>query len=74
MSHNQSSDGLQTQRTKYENKRLQNIIADRNQQLHTVEQQLTNTQLSYKHACKNTRMLMALCVLLIGVLAFGGVQ
>ena len=77
MSHNQSSDGLQTQRTKYENKRLQNIIADRNQQLHTVEQQLTNTQLSYKHACKNTRMLMVLCVLcvlLIGVLAFGGVQ
>ena len=74
MSHNQSSDGLQTQRTKYENKRLQNIIADRNQQLHTVEQQLTNTQLSYKHACKNTRMLMALCVLLIVVLACGGVQ
>ena len=74
MSHNQSSDGLQTQRTKYENKRLQNILADRNQQLQTVEQQLTNTQLSYKHACKNTRMLMALCVLLIGVLAFGGVQ
>jgi len=72
MSHNQSSDGLQTQRTKYENKRLQNIIADRNQQLHTVEQQLTNTQLSYKHACKNTRMLMALCVLLIVFLAFGG--
>ena len=74
MSHNQSSDGLQTQRTKYDIKRLQNTLADRNQQLHTVEQQLTNTQLSYKHACKNTRMLMALCVLLIGVLAFGGVQ
>ena len=73
MSHNQSSDGLQTQRTKYDIKRLQNTLADRNQQLHTVEQQLTNTQLSYKHACKNTRMLMALCVLLIGVLAFGGV-
>jgi len=73
MSHNQSSDGLQTQRTKYDIKRLQNTLADRNQQLHTVEQQLTNTQLSYKHACKNTRMLMALCVLLIVVLAFGGV-
>ena len=74
MSHNQNSDGLQTQRTHYENKRLQNMLADRNQQLHTVEQQLTNTQLSYKHACKNTRMLMALCVLLIVVLACGGVQ
>jgi len=74
MSHNQSNDGLQTQRTQYENKRLQNILADRNQQLQTVEQQLTNTQLSYKHACKNTRMLMALCVLLIVVLACGGLQ
>lgn len=74
MSHNQSSDSLQVQRSQYDIKRLQNTLADRNQQLHTVEQQLTNTQLSYKHACKNTRMLMALCVLLIGVLAFGGVQ
>lgn len=74
MSHNQSSDGLQTQRTAYEYNRLQNILADRNQQLQTVEQQLTNTQLSYKHACKNTRMLMAFCVLLIVVLALGGVQ
>ena len=73
MSHNQNSDGLQTQRTQYDIKRLQNTLADRNQQLHTVEQQLTNTQLSYKHACKNTRMLMALCVLLIVVLALGGV-
>ena len=73
MSYNQSSDGLQTQRTQYDIKRLQNTLADRNQQLHTVEQQLTNTQLSYKHACKNTRMLMALCVLLIVVLALGGV-
>lgn len=73
MSHNQSSDGLQTQRTKYDIERLRNTLADRNQQLHTVEQQLTNTQLSYKHACKNTRMLMALCVLLIVVLALGGV-
>ena len=73
MSHNQSSDGLQTQRIQYDIKRLQNTLADRNQQLHTVEQQLTNTQLSYKHACKNTRMLMALCVLLIVVLALGGV-
>ena len=74
MSHNQSSDSLQIQRSQYDIERLRNTLADRNQQLHTVEQQLTNTQLSYKHACKNTRMLMALCVLLIGVLAFGGVQ
>ena len=73
MSRNQSNDGVQTQRTHYENKRLKNILADRNQQLQTVEQQLTNTQLSYKHACKNTRMLMALCVLLIVFLALGGV-
>lgn len=74
MSHNQSNDGLQTQRTQYENKRLQNILAERNQQLQTVEQQLTNTQLSYKHACKNTRMLMVFCVLLIVVMSLGGVQ
>ena len=74
MSHNQSSDSLQTQRSQYDIERLRNTLADRNQQLHTVEQQLTNTQLSYKHACKNTRMLMALCVLLIVVLACGGVQ
>lgn len=74
MSHNQSSDGLQTQRTQYDIKRLQNTLADRNQQLHTVEQQLTNTQLSYKHACKNTRMLMVFCVLLIVIMSLGGVQ
>ena len=74
MSHNQSSDSLQIQRSQYDIERLRNTLADRNQQLHTVEQQLTNTQLSYKHACKNTRMLMALCVLLIVVLACGGVQ
>lgn len=74
MSDNQITDSLQTQRSHYENKRLKNILADRNQQLQTVEQQLTNTQLSYKHACKNTRMLMALCVLLIAAMALGGVQ
>lgn len=74
MSHNQSSDSLQIQRSQYDIERLRNTLADRNQQLHTVEQQLTNTQLSYKHACKNTRMLMALCVLLIVVLALGGLQ
>ncbi len=74
MSHNQSSDSLQIQRSQYDIERLRNTLADRNQQLHTVEQQLTNTQLSYNHACKNTRMLMALCVLLIVVLALGGLQ
>ena len=74
MSHNQSSDSLQIQRSQYDIERLRNTLADRNQQLHTVEQQLTNTQLSYKHACKNTRMLMALCVLLIVALALGGLQ
>lgn len=73
MSHNQNTDSSQTQRTRYENKRLQSLLSDRNQQLHIVEQQLNNTQLSYKHACKNTRMLMALCVLLIVILALGGV-
>ncbi|AAZ18336.1 hypothetical protein Psyc_0473 [Psychrobacter arcticus 273-4] len=65
---------VQTPRAQYENNRLQNILAERNQQLQTVEQQLTNTQLSYKHACKNTRMLMALCVLLIVVMSLGGEQ
>lgn len=74
MLYNQSNDSLQTKRTRSENKRLQSLLSDRNQQLHIVEQQLTNTQLSYKHACKNTRMLMALCVLLIVILACGGVQ
>ena len=77
MSHNQNTDSLQTQRTRYENKRLQDILCERNQRLQIVEQQLTNTQLSHKHACKNTCMLMALCVLLIVIviviLALGGV-
>lgn len=73
MLYNQSNDSLQTKRTRSENKRLQSLLSDRNQQLHIVEQQLTNIQLSHKHACKNTRMLMALCVLLIVVLALGGV-
>lgn len=73
MSHNQNTDSLQTQRTRYENKRLQDILCERNQRLQIVEQQLTNTQLTNKHACKNTCMLMALCVLLIVILALGGV-
>ncbi len=72
MSDIQTTDGVQTQRSRYENKRLQNLLAERNQQLQTVEQQLTNSQISHKHACKNTRMLMAFCVLLIVVLSWGG--
>ncbi|MFK3915745.1 hypothetical protein [Psychrobacter sp. NPDC078501] len=73
MSDIQTTDGVQTQRSRYENKRLQNLLAERNQQLQTVEQQLTNSQISYKHACKNTRMLMVFCVLLIVVMSLGGV-
>lgn len=75
MSHNQNTDSSQTQRTRYENKRLQDILCERNQRLQIVEQQLTNTQLGHKHACKNTRMLTALCILLIVilVLVLGGV-
>ncbi len=73
MSDIQITDGVQTQRSLYENQRLKNLLAERNQQLQTVEQQLTNSQISYKHACKNTRMLMAFCVLLIVVLSWGGV-
>ncbi|MGP4715469.1 hypothetical protein ACTXGL_02365 [Psychrobacter sp. T6-6] len=72
MSDIQTTDGVQTQRSLYENQRLKNLLAERNQQLQTVEQQLTNSQISYKHACKNTRMLMAFCVLLIVVLSWGG--
>lgn len=73
MSHNQNTDSSQTQRTRYESKRLQDILCERNQRLQIVEQQLTNTQLSHKHARKNARMLMALCILLIVILALGGV-
>ncbi len=73
MSHNQNTDSSQTQRTRYENKRLQDILCERNQRLQIVEQQLTNTQLDHKHACKNTRMFMALCILLIVILVLGGV-
>lgn len=73
MSDIQITDGVQTQRSLYENQRLKNLLAERNQQLQTVEQQLANSQISYKHACKNTRMLMAFCVLLIVVLSWGGV-
>ena len=73
MSQYQTNGTVPPTRAQQQIERLQLILAERNQQLQTVEQQLTDTQLSYKHACKNTRMLMALCVLLIGVLAFGGV-
>ena len=73
MSHNQNTDSSQTQRTRYENKRLQDILCERNQRLQIVEQQLTKTQLGHKHACKNTRMFMALCILLIVILVLGGV-
>jgi hypothetical protein len=73
MSHPNIQDILQSSRAQAEFERLSAALNERNQQLHATEQQLTNTQLSHKHACKNTRMLMALCVLLIVVLALGGV-
>lgn len=72
MSDIQNTNRLKMMRSQYENTRLKSTLAERNQQLHTTEQQLTNTQINYKHACKNTRMLMVFCVLLIVVMSLGG--
>lgn len=64
---------IQERREQYELKRLRNMLNERNQQLQTVEQQFSIEQNNLKHSRQNMRLLMALCVLLIVAMVFGGV-
>ena len=63
---------LQERRENYELKRLRALLNERNQQLQTVEQQLDNSQTNYKHSQRNMGLFMALCVVLVLALIFGG--
>ena len=74
MSHPNLIDTLQSPRANAELARLNALLTDRNQQLHHSEQHVDNYKISLKHARRNMRLLMLLCVILILALTLGGVK
>ncbi|MGE6324123.1 hypothetical protein ACQKDA_00155 [Psychrobacter sp. NPDC078370] len=73
MSQYQSNGIVKSSRAQQQIERLQAILFERNQQLQTVENQLTKTEKTVKHARRKSRLLTVFCALLIVVLALGGV-
>jgi hypothetical protein len=72
MSQYQTNGSVPPTRAQQEIERLQTILSERNQQLQAAEQTITHTQINHKQAHKNMRLLMVFCVVVIGVMAFGG--
>lgn len=72
MSQYQTNGTVPPTRAQQQIERLQLILAERNQQLQTVEQQATHNEITAKHARRNTRLLMVFCTILIMVMSFGG--
>lgn len=67
---NQSN--LKKSREQYDIERYRIILAERNRQLHSLEDQITSYQLSVKHAHNNTLVVMAAAVLVICIIGLGG--
>ncbi|PLT21534.1 hypothetical protein CXF62_09915 [Psychrobacter sp. MES7-P7E] len=73
MSQYQTNGTVPPSRAQAEIERLHAILSERNQQLQTIEQQITHNEISTKHGRRNTRLLMVLCAILIVALSLGGV-
>lgn len=81
MSESNITAACQGVRTTFELNRLQKTLDERNQQLHIAEQQvealqkqLNHPSLSQKQSHRNMQMFMALCVVLVLALIFGGAK